>query len=256
MTTEIGTNYLGYATAKELWDDVNSTYSDMGNQSQVYDLTLKLATITQGENPVTRYYNTLKQVWQDLDQFNDYVWKSNEDYLYYKKTVDTNRIFKFLVGLNAELDEVRGRIIGRDPLPPIAEVFNEVRREETRRRVMLGSRKEVQPVEGSAFQAVGGLLGSAPEGYGVQRQRGHDPKAHLRCNFCGKRRHVREDCWKLRGKQQGKSALQDSGGRSGDAGYPRANAAGTQGDEGVLTKEQLEQLLSLLKPQSAQAGMI
>ncbi|CAN1766567.1 Retrovirus-related Pol polyprotein from transposon TNT 1-94 [Linum perenne] len=239
MTTEIGTNYLGYATAKELWDDVNSTYSDMGNQSQVYDLT---------------YYNTLKQVWQDLEQFNDYVWKSNEDYLYYKKTVDTNRIFKFLVGLNAELDEVRGRIIGRDPLPPIAEVFNEVRREETRRRVMLGSRKEVQPVEGSAFQAVGGLLGPAPEGYGVQRQRGHDPKAHLRCDFCGKRRHVREDCWKLRGKQQGKSALQDSGGRSGDAGYPRANAAGTQGDEGVLTKEQLEQLLSLLKPQFAQAG--
>ncbi|CAN1143679.1 hypothetical protein LINPERHAP2_LOCUS13722, partial [Linum perenne] len=132
MTTEIGTNYLGYATANELWDDVNSTYSDMGNQSQ------------------------------------------------------------FLVGLNAELDEVRGRIIGRDPLPPIAEVFNEVRREETRRRVMLGSRKEVQPVEGSAFQAVSGLLGPAPEWYGVQRQRGHDPKAHLRCDFCGKRSHVRE----------------------------------------------------------------
>ncbi|CAN1756856.1 hypothetical protein LINPERHAP1_LOCUS6298 [Linum perenne] len=55
-----------------------------------------------------------------------------------KKTVETNRIFKFLVGLNTELDEVRGRIIGRDPLPPIGEVFNEVRREESRRRVMLG----------------------------------------------------------------------------------------------------------------------
>ena len=48
-----------------------------------------------------------------------------------------NRIFKFMVGLNVEFDEVRGRIIGRQPLPSIGEVFSEVRREESRRNVVL-----------------------------------------------------------------------------------------------------------------------
>ena len=42
-----------------------------------------------------------------------------------------------LAGLNRKLDEVRGRIMGWKPLPPIREVFDEVRREESRRRVML-----------------------------------------------------------------------------------------------------------------------
>ncbi|CAN1813301.1 hypothetical protein LINPERHAP1_LOCUS26837 [Linum perenne] len=102
MAADIGANYLGYDTTKELWDDVASTYSDLGNQSQVYEL---------------NYYNVLKQIWQDLDMFNDHIWSSATDQAYFKKTVDTNRIFKFLVG---ELDEVRG-----SP-PPIGEVFNEV----------------------------------------------------------------------------------------------------------------------------------
>ena len=41
------------------------------------------------------------------------------------------------MGLNQELDEVRGRILGKKPLPFICEVFSTVRREETRRKVML-----------------------------------------------------------------------------------------------------------------------
>lgn len=44
-----------------------------------------------------------------------------------KKMVDANRMFKFLASLKVKFDEVRGRIIGRVPLPPIGEVFAEVR---------------------------------------------------------------------------------------------------------------------------------
>jgi len=67
--------------------------------------------------------------------------------------VDVSRVFKFLAGLNVEFDEVHGRILGRNPIPPIGEVFAEVRREESRRPVMLGKKKVVvpPPVEGSAL---------------------------------------------------------------------------------------------------------
>ncbi|RVW16372.1 hypothetical protein CK203_067829 [Vitis vinifera] len=89
-----------------IWDAENSMmYSDLGNQSRIFELTLKLGEIRQGEDNVTKYFNSLKRIWQNLDLFNTYKWKSAEDGLHHKKTMEDNRIFKFLVGLNVEFDE-------------------------------------------------------------------------------------------------------------------------------------------------------
>lgn len=72
MEEDIGANYLGYYTAKELWDAVCEMYSDLGNQSQIYELTLKLGKMRQGEETVTKYFHSLKRLWQELDVFNDH----------------------------------------------------------------------------------------------------------------------------------------------------------------------------------------
>ena len=45
MDEDISSNHMCYSTAKELWDNVNQMYFDLGNQSQVYELTLKLGEI-------------------------------------------------------------------------------------------------------------------------------------------------------------------------------------------------------------------
>ncbi|XP_024019292.1 uncharacterized protein LOC112090970 [Morus notabilis] len=116
MEEDIGSNYMCYPTARELWEN---------------------------------------RFWQDLDLFNTYEWKSPEDAQHHKKTVEDSHTFKFLAGLNVEFDEVRGRIIGRPPLPSIGEVFSEVRREETRRNVMLG-KKGPGIAEGSALASTAG----------------------------------------------------------------------------------------------------
>ena len=137
MDEDISSNYLCYPTAKELWDNINLMYSDLGNQSQIFELTLKLGEIRQGNDSVTKYFNSLKRLWQDLNLYNDYEWKSPENCNQHKKTTEDNRIYRFLVGLNVEFDEVQGRIIGRSPLPSISNVFSEVRREESCRLVML-----------------------------------------------------------------------------------------------------------------------
>ncbi|TXG48854.1 hypothetical protein EZV62_024729 [Acer yangbiense] len=113
MEEDISLNYLGYSNAKDMWDNLNQMYSDLGNQSQVYELQLKLGEIKQGTNTVTKYFATLKRLWQDLDMFNEYKWKDPEDGAHYQKLLDNNRVFRFLAGLNVEFDEVRGRIIGR-----------------------------------------------------------------------------------------------------------------------------------------------
>ncbi|KAL6331881.1 hypothetical protein AAG906_020228 [Vitis piasezkii] len=51
--------------------------------------------------------------------------------------MENERVFEFLAGLNCELDDVRSRVLSRRPLPSIREVFSDVRREESRRKVML-----------------------------------------------------------------------------------------------------------------------
>lgn len=69
------------------------------------------------------YFNGLKRLRQDLDIFLDYTWKKVDDCNHYKKMVKNNLIFKFLTGVNIEFDEVRGKMIGQQPLPPIGEAF-------------------------------------------------------------------------------------------------------------------------------------
>ena len=161
MEEDISSNYMCYPTAQELWENVNQMYSDLGNQSQIFELTLKLGEIRQGEDNVTKYFHSLKRIWQDLDLFNTYEWKSAEDGLHHKKTMEDIWIFKFLVGLNVEFEEVRGRIIGRQPLPSIGEVFSEVRREESLRNVMLGKKGLGVAIEGSTLVTTGGNYNKA-----------------------------------------------------------------------------------------------
>lgn len=69
------------------------------------------------------------------------------DSVRYKKKVENERVFEFLARLNHKLDDVRGRILERRPLPMLREVFSEVRREGSGRQVMLTEGIRVEPEE-------------------------------------------------------------------------------------------------------------
>ncbi|XP_028105813.1 uncharacterized protein LOC114304864 [Camellia sinensis] len=227
-----------YPTAQELWDNVSQMYSDLGNQSQVFELTLKLEEIRQGDDSVTKYFNSLKRLWQDLDIFNTYEWKSVDDCNHHKKTVEDSRIYKFLAGLNIEFDEVRGRIIGRLPLPSIGEVFAEVRREKSRSSVMLKKKGTDESIE------ISSLISDAAANKAANYQPRFDDKPRVWCDFCNKPRHTRETCWKIHGKPVNwKSSKQGEKNR----GFPTANEA----DSGPFNKEQIDQLLKLIKSNSS-----
>lgn len=71
MEEEINSNYMCYHTVKELWDNINIMYSDLDNQSQVFELTLQFREIHQDEETVTKYFNYLKSLWRDLGLLSD-----------------------------------------------------------------------------------------------------------------------------------------------------------------------------------------
>lgn len=89
-----------------------------------------------GSRDATTYYNELMILWQELDLFEMDEWESSKDNTQYGEK-KKSRVFVFLDGLDKELEEVRYRILCRNPLPNIREVFSEVRREEARCHVML-----------------------------------------------------------------------------------------------------------------------
>ena len=108
MEAAVVQTYLFFPTAKDLWDAVQETYSDLGNAAQRFEIKTKLKDIKQGSYSVTQYYNTLQNAWQELDLFSHMEWKCVEDSAYYCKILEKERAFDFLAGLNKELDEVRG----------------------------------------------------------------------------------------------------------------------------------------------------
>ena len=78
-------------------------------------------------------------------------WECPGDASQYKRIIEKERVFKFLLGLDKSLDEVRGRILGTKPLPTIREDFSEVRREESRKKLMMGTTPFSNVQEGSTL---------------------------------------------------------------------------------------------------------
>ena len=60
-------------------------------------------------------------------------------------------VFEFLARLNSELNEARGRILGRKPLQSVREVFACIKREESGRNVMVNGQQTGQNLENSAY---------------------------------------------------------------------------------------------------------
>ncbi|XP_059599280.1 retrovirus-related Pol polyprotein from transposon RE2 isoform X2 [Vitis vinifera] len=170
MDTEIGQNFLFYDTAHEIWMAAKETYSDSDNTADLFDIKGALHDLRQGD--ASRY----------------------------KRIIEKERVFKFLLGLDKSLDEVRGRILGTKPLPTIREAFSEVRREESRKKLMMGTRPFSNVQEGSALISQGST--NIQEGTALV-SRGYDArqkKGRPWCDHCRRPGHTKETCWKIHGK--------------------------------------------------------
>ena len=187
MANEIGEDFMFYEMTKEIWDATKETYSDKENTSRVIWGKGILNDLKQGELIITQYFNALNRCWQHL-----YLFDENKlgcpDCL---RKLLRRRVFKFLFGLNKNLDEVRGRILGTKPLPSIQEACFEVRREESRQKVMQGKTSSTSS-ESSALAA----HDSNQSAYDNKQKKNGRPW----CNHCHKPGHTKDRCWQIYGK--------------------------------------------------------
>ncbi|KAL9422260.1 hypothetical protein AB3S75_034513 [Citrus x aurantiifolia] len=109
-----------------------------------------------------------------------------------RKCLRKSVFFYFLQGLNSDLDEVRGRLLGMKPFPTLRESFAEVRREESRKRVMMNPSNQDTP----SLEARGSALIANKQDDGHISQ----SKDKIWCDYYKKPYHTRETCWDLHGK--------------------------------------------------------
>ncbi|KAK3012421.1 hypothetical protein RJ639_010652 [Escallonia herrerae] len=228
MNLEIGQNFKFYETAKEIWENFKETYSDNENTSKLFEIKGILHNLQQGDASVTQYYNLLTRYWQQLDMLENITWDCQLDKKKYDKIVEEERIFKLLLGLNKDLDEVRGRILGTKPLPTLCEAFSEVRREESRKKIMMGRPGIL--ISGESF---------ALAAYGTNNK-GSDNQPHKGrpwCDHCRRPGHIKDKCWKIHGKPTDWKPRKP---QSENRGYVATTEEKPISEDAVFSKEQLD----------------
>ncbi|XP_039020537.1 uncharacterized protein LOC120152380 [Hibiscus syriacus] len=191
MTNEIGENFLLYRIARKIWEAAKETYSNNENTPELFEVESVLHDFRQGDLTVTQYFNTLNRYWQQMNLFEEHNWGCLDDGIRYRQIIEQKRIYKFLIGLNKNIDEVRGRILGSKPLLNIWEAFSEVRREESRKKIMMGSQELMTSLESSALVVRG-------NSYNTNDTK--PKKGHPWCDHCCRPGHTRDTCWKIHGK--------------------------------------------------------
>ncbi|KAI5443064.1 hypothetical protein KIW84_011915 [Lathyrus oleraceus] len=131
-------------------------------------------------------------------------------------------------GIN--LDEIRGRVLGKVPFPTLRETFAEIKREETQQGVIMGKTPRSYESEGSTL---------ATRNLDEGRRSDKAPW----CDHCKHEWHTRETCWKLKGKPPNWKK------KSGHAFQARNSDQGQQPPPSQfrLTTEQLDKLYKLLE---------
>ncbi|KAJ0082416.1 hypothetical protein Patl1_10965 [Pistacia atlantica] len=135
----IGNTYLYYKTAKDIWGGVQKMYSDIENTTQSFEMRSAIHSTKQRSMTVTDYFNSLTNLWQEMDLYYETDWNCTDDNTKYNLRLEKERVCDFLKGLNLDLDKVQGRILATKPLPSTCDTFVEVRREESHKRVMLSN---------------------------------------------------------------------------------------------------------------------
>ncbi|RVW79069.1 Retrovirus-related Pol polyprotein from transposon RE1 [Vitis vinifera] len=206
MNNDIGENFLLFGTAKDIWDAAKETYSSSENTSELFQVE-------------SAYMTSAKESSHNI-----------------QANCGTKETVQVFLGLNRELDDVRGRIMGIKPLPSLREAFSEVRREESRKKVMMGSKEQPAPTLDASALAARSFNSS-----GGDRQKRDRPW----CDYCKKPGHYKETCWKLHGKPADWKPKPrfDRDGRA----HVAANSESTSVPEpSPFNKEQMEMLQKLL----------
>lgn len=241
MLPEISDTCMFLSTAKEIWDTIQQTYSKVRDAAQIYEIKTKISTTKQRTHTVTEYASLLQSLWQEIDHCQCIEMHCSQDSIALKRFVEKDRIYDFLAGLNSEFDAVRVQILGKDDLPSLNETISIIRAEEGRRSVMLETHGE----DGSAFVTKAISFKESKEFKDTNQYHKQNSRDSLFCTYCKKRRHTKENCWKLHGRPNNQSGHDK--GQAHVVNSQPSNVVEVQNSISEFNKEEIEKLKTFLE---------
>ncbi|KAM7529603.1 hypothetical protein LguiB_033013 [Lonicera macranthoides] len=133
MKPKIMKRYVRVPTAREIWKSLTTAFYDGIEELQVFSLNQRAFTAKQRGRPLTEFYGKLTKIFSNLDHCDKVVMESPKDVESYRKSIQCLRVNIFLVGLDNELEQIRGEILWKDSVPDLEEAYALVRQEALRR---------------------------------------------------------------------------------------------------------------------------
>lgn len=192
-------NFIIFPTAKGVWDAVATTYFDGTDTSQVYDLKRKVSRLRHHERSLETYYNSLQGLWREIYFRRPNPMTCEEDIRIYNTTVQEDRVYTFLDGLDDRLDNIRADILRMQPFPTIEQAYAEVRKENQRQTVKLTKEDTGSSL---AMMSKGGQKSVPPQAELRLANGGKKSKTSSEaggCTHCGNPKHTKDNCFKLHG---------------------------------------------------------
>ncbi|KAG6492699.1 hypothetical protein ZIOFF_047664 [Zingiber officinale] len=176
-------------TAYDMWKTLEKMYRRRHDMLRTYQISSQIFKLEQGSMLVTNYFSTLKGLWDEFDYYRMENWSSTDDHQRYLKLLEKDRIIKFLDGLTAEFESLKGQILGLDPTPSLEQVYYKILSEEGRKRTM--NNKGIS-TGGPPIRETSIFIGSANKFW----PRGTKRQGDRFCRHCKKTNHDSYFCWK------------------------------------------------------------
>ncbi|XP_078446364.1 uncharacterized protein LOC144715310 [Wolffia australiana] len=203
---DMADNFLYVDIVKIMWDEITKNCAKQQNDWRCYDLMVQAAQAKQGDSSVMAFSCRLKAIWRQIDYYWSVDNPNSSEHIYTLK----QRMFTFLMGLNPEYENVQNQILHRETMPDLDQTIGMVMDEEKRLKInpeaSKGNSTDFSTKKDPTSQGdhIRGRTGVGQQGINTGQSHGArgDPKDDMFCVYCKKRRHTKENCWKLAQKNQ------------------------------------------------------
>ncbi|KAL2924272.1 Retrovirus-related Pol polyprotein from transposon TNT 1-94 [Bienertia sinuspersici] len=211
MSSDISENFVYVDSSQDLWFEISERYGHYTGP-QIYQLKKELNNLRQENMTLVAYFIRLKRFWDEIKSIRSFptcscgaIHSCTCNLL--KRIADfeeEERLMQFLLGLNENFDGVITNLLSMAPLPTVNRAYYLAQQVESQKEVSAGTSSvtEVSALNAMKVPSHFKQLTAQKNSKVTSDVSGKDwrkDKGDRTCDFCKRKGHLKDTCWKLHG---------------------------------------------------------